>query len=127
MINCIWVEADNRWAFGVSGEGAVKITQAELTRLLDEQSKGKRIVKGGDGKPTTAEQGLIDNSRAERIWRNSELVVADIELNKVQDSDTNAVGTVSQWREYRKALRAWPEHSEFPDKAYRPVSPLIKE
>jgi len=31
------------------------------------------------------------------------------------------------WREYRKALRSWPEHEDFPNKESRPVSPLIKE
>ena len=59
----------------------------------------------------------------ERGWRNKELVRSDIELNKVQDTDPQAKGTVSQWREYRKALRAWPENKDFPNKGKRPVSP----
>lgn len=59
----------------------------------------------------------------ERSWRDVELIRADIELNKVQDSDPKSKGSVSAWREYRKALRAWPEHQDFPDKSKRPVAP----
>ena len=59
----------------------------------------------------------------ERSWRDAELIRADIELNKVQDSDPKSVGSVSQWREYRKALRSYPESEGFPNKDLRPVSP----
>lgn len=61
----------------------------------------------------------------ERGWRNFELDRADIELNKVQDSDPKSIGTVADWRTYRKALRAWPEHKDFPNKDKRPVSPDV--
>lgn len=70
---------------------------------------------------------IIDYSLEERIWRDGELVRSDIELNKVQDADPKCNGTVSQWREYRKALRAWPEHKDFPKKEFRPRSPDFKE
>lgn len=59
----------------------------------------------------------------ERYWRNRELNRSDIELNKVQDSDSNAKGSVADWRSYRKALRSWPESSDFPDSTKRPVAP----
>lgn len=59
----------------------------------------------------------------ERLWRDSELDRADIELYKVQDSDPKAKGSVSEWREYRKALRAYPESEGFPNKESRPVAP----
>lgn len=62
-------------------------------------------------------------ARTERVWRNSELNRADIELYKVQDSDSKAVGSVSPWREYRKALRQWPENQHFPDSSKRPIAP----
>lgn len=62
-------------------------------------------------------------SNEENAWRNAELTRADEELNKVQDSDPKAVGTVAGWREYRKALRAWPESVKFPNTADRPTSP----
>ena len=55
----------------------------------------------------------------ERIWRDSELAFADIELNKVQDG--RGTGLVSDWRDYRNLLRDWPEDENFPDQAFRPV------
>lgn len=65
----------------------------------------------------------VDTSEQERVWRDAELERADIELYKVQDSDPNAVGLVADWREYRKALRAWPQNESFPDSTQRPVAP----
>ena len=59
---------------------------------------------------------------AEKLWRNAELTRADEELNKVQDADPKAVGTVAQWREYRRALRNYPESEGF-SSGIRPVSP----
>lgn len=59
----------------------------------------------------------------ERSWRNHELFRADVELNKVQDSDPKATGTVTVWRDYRKQLRAWPENKDFPNKEKRPQAP----
>lgn len=59
----------------------------------------------------------------ERGWRNFELYRADVELYKVQDSDPKAAGSVTDWRTYRKELRAWPEHKDFPNKDKRPVPP----
>lgn len=63
----------------------------------------------------------------ERLWRDSELTRADVELYKAQDSDPKSVGSVSDWRFYRKALRAWPESKGFPKEAHRPVAPDTKE
>ena len=60
-------------------------------------------------------------AEAEKVWRNAELARADIELNKVQDGAGK--GTVTAWREYRCALRDWPEHDKFPNEVYRPTAP----
>lgn len=57
----------------------------------------------------------------ERVWRDGELDRADVELNKVQDG--MGTGTVAVWREYRCALRNWPESEFFPDSTKRPVAP----
>lgn len=78
-----------------------------------------------DIKKHQSDKSSEDQSYTERSWRDSELIRADIELCKVQDSDPKAVGTVAGWREYRKALRAWPEHESFPDSAQRPVAPDV--
>lgn len=64
---------------------------------------------------------------SERLWRDCELVRCDFEVYKVQDSDPNAQGSVGGWREYRKALRAWPEHQDFPKTEFRPKAPDFKE
>jgi hypothetical protein len=40
-------------------------------------------------------------------WALSEMERVRGELEKVQDSDPKATGTVSMWRDYRKTLRAW--------------------
>jgi hypothetical protein len=68
--------------------------------------------------PTIEEQ-----SQQEVYWRNSELARADIELYKVQDADPKAKGSVSQWRSYRKDLRQWTEHKNFPLQEFRPKAP----
>lgn len=62
----------------------------------------------------------------EVLWRNSELARADVELNKVQDSDQSAIGSVADWRAYRKSLRAWPECKDFPCVSSRPKAPDFK-
>ena len=62
-------------------------------------------------------------TRSEREWRNSELIRADEELNKVQDSDPKSKGTVGDWRAYRKALRAMTEAEGFPTQHVRPTAP----
>lgn len=67
-----------------------------------------------------------DVDTLERAWRDIELLRADYELNKVQDADPNAVGTVALWREYRKNLRAFPQREGFPDVSARPVAPDMK-
>ena len=47
-----------------------------------------------------------------REWRNSELLKADIEINKIEDSGGESMG----YRKYRTALREWPQSDGFPDK-----------
>lgn len=105
---------------------AVEITKQQHEFLLGEQSLGKTISADSNGFPVLVEEA-IDYSAVERAWRDSELDRADEELNKVQDSDPKAYGTVTQWRDYRKELRAWPEHAQFPTQAQRPKSPDFKE
>lgn len=87
---------------------------------------------GADMTPMTAEEieahlnptpTLEQLAAIERYWRDGELERADIELNKVQDG--MGIGTVSVWREYRCALRNWPESEFFPDSSKRPVAPDV--
>lgn len=62
---------------------------------------------------------------AELGWIEVELARARDELEKVQDSDPKARGSVSEWRDYRRMLRAWPEKEDFPSLEARPVAPDI--
>jgi len=99
----------------------IPVDDAHYKHLILEQSLGKKI-KFEDGR-LVAESPPSQEEVLERMWRDSELSRADTELNKVQDSDRKATGTVSEWRTYRKALRDWPESINFPSKDKRPKAP----
>lgn len=46
--------------------------------------------------------------------RNMELDRADVMLNRAADGE-KGIGTQKAWREYRIALRNWPDTDSFPD------------
>src|SRR5690554_636524 len=98
-------------------EDAVEISKELHSSLLQGQASGKVIVSDESGYPVLSDPVITqeDLEVFERIWRDAELNRSDIELNKVQDSDPKAKGSVSDWRTYRKELRAWPESENFPD------------
>jgi hypothetical protein len=80
-----------------------------------------RIVPNEFGYPSLESIPETDpRSWNEKIWVEQELQKVRDELEKVQDSDTNAVGSVSTWRTYRKALRAWQDNENFPNVEFRP-------
>lgn len=105
---------------------AVEISNETHATLLEGERQGKIISGDENGYPVlTARpaptQEQLENT--ERIWRDAELRRADIALNLVQDADPKCVGTVTVWRQYRKDLRALPEHELFPAIEARPVAP----
>lgn len=104
---------------------SIEISESLHTELLKGLSSGRQIALDNNGTPQIVDkpEDLSFASNIERSWRDSELQIADIELYKVQDSDPKASATVGDWRAYRKALRAWPEHPNFPDKSFRPTRP----
>lgn len=108
---------------------AIEITSEKRKELLGGESQGLQISCGEDRSPVLIDLPIDPeiSIMQENAWIKEELTFAGNELDKVQDSDPKAFGTVSQWREYRKLLRAWSEHKDFPNKESRPVSPLIKE
>lgn len=99
--------------------------------FFDEESSpsGSDYVNLGNNSPSNGFQVWLfpgwsddlESRESERLWRNGELLRADVELNKSQDGD--GAGTVKAWREYRKALRAWPSAKGFPSPEFRPVPP----
>ena len=62
---------------------------------------------------------------AERKWRDAAIAKADVELLKVQDNQ--GIGLVGDWREYRRQLRDWPEHEDFPNPEHRPIVMITQE
>ena len=65
--------------------------------------------------PTQAQLAAL-----ERTWRDAELLKADIEVNKAADTGS---ATEPAWRQYRQALRNWPQSAEFPAQSCRPTPP----
>lgn len=103
---------------------AIEITDKLRWELIAGQADGKQITVNIDQVSLQVRKvDLYELTFLERDWRDMELVRSDIELNKVQDSDPKSSGSVSDWRSYRKALRAWPEQSNFPNKEFRPKAP----
>lgn len=108
-------------------DDAIEITKAVYRELRSATDQGKKViveqgsfvVKNVD---ITPEQ-LIDQ---EHVWLVKELERAGFELDKVQDSDPNSTGTVGDWRTYRKALRVWHDHKDFPKTEFRPKAPDIE-
>ena len=102
---------------------AIEITDQQRWELLAGQTGKNIAVVDGDVVLSDVVKTIESIFQEERDWRDNELQKADIELYKVQDSDPKSRGTVTQWREYRKSLRAWPDNKNFPNKEYRPTSP----
>ena len=108
---------------GTLPEDTILCTEDEFKTFTSTLATPTGMCRGAspDGKPCWVPipaQTTAEAASAERMWRDDELMVADIELNKLQDGV--GVGTVTAWRAYRCALRDWPEHPKFPDKAFRP-------
>lgn len=91
-----------------------------LSSPPEDQVRGSK-----NGQPCWVSNPLMElNAVASELsWCRYEMERARDELEKVQDSDDKAFGSVAEWRTYRKALRAWPEHENFPDKNFRPINP----
>jgi hypothetical protein len=85
---------------------------------------------GIDGYPCWVEKANTtesENRNIETSWVSQEMLRVRDEIEKLQDSDSSANGTISDWRVYRKSLRSWAEHHNFPNKEFRPKAPDFKE
>lgn len=100
----------------------VEITEELYFRLLRDNSEG-RVIKSNEKGHPFSDEVTVNTSDSEVMWVDVELRRAGEELDKVQDSDPSAFGSVSEWRTYRKALRAWVKDVKFPNKDFRPTSP----
>ena len=78
-------------------------------KMMQEVKAGEAEIIPFDHKAAEVER--LKNEARE--WRNSELLKADIEINKIEDSGGESMG----YRKYRMALREWPQSVGFPKKA----------
>ncbi len=67
--------------------------------------------------PTDEEQLAMDIAR-EQAWVKGEMEFADEEIRALEDGE--GIGIEQDWRTYRVALRAWPNHPSYPDSVSRP-------
>jgi len=106
-------------------EDAVKISFTLYKELLNGCLSGKSVFWDEGNNPYLVSSTLTIDQLVclEKDWVTNQLSYATEELNKVQDSDPNAKGSVADWRSYRKSLRAWHTHLDFPNKEFRPVAP----
>lgn len=113
-------------AAGTWPEDAVQLTEEQYIELYNGLEGCKTQVavdRKGNVKivPLPAAEIKAIDSENERYWRNGELARADNMIRLAEDGE--GVGTVADWREYRKSLRKWPEHKSFPKESARPVAP----
>lgn len=116
---------DGSWGFFLDTEYCtdfVEITNAEHTRLISEQEKGKRIVCGDDGYPAavdpesllTADEKKERAAAAVRASRDALLLKTDILMladcfENLSDEDKK------NYKNYRQYLRDIPQNPDFPN------------
>ncbi len=98
----------------------IEIVDGENVPYSEED--GDALIFSGDATSIDYEGSVLETLKkedTERAWRDSELVVSDIEIYKAED-DLGAFDA-TDWRDYRKALRDWPTNPDFPDSTKRPI------
>lgn len=116
---------DGSWGFFLDTEYCtdfVEITDAEHSRLISEQEKGKQIVRGKDGYPAavapesllTADEKKERAAAAVRASRDALLLKTDILMladcfENLSDEDKK------NYKNYRQYLRDIPQNPDFPN------------
>lgn len=116
---------DGSWGFFLDTEYCtdfVEITNAEHSRLISEQEKGKQIIRGDDGYPTavdpesllTADEKKERAAAAVRASRDNLLLKTDILMladcfENLSDEDKK------NYKNYRQYLRDIPQNPDFPN------------
>lgn len=110
---------------GTLPSDVVEVSEEQFNSIMRGKVEGKVVAANKAGEPILRDFSHTKETLAieERVWRDAELKRADVELLRVQDGEPDARGTVGEWRNYRKELRAWPEHADFPNRKSRPVAP----
>jgi hypothetical protein len=103
-------------------EGNLLIPEDEFNRHWNEYQDWLKA--GNTPEPlVSVEEAAATAAFLAREQRDTELARADIQLLKVEDG-AKGLGTQKAWREYRNALRNWPETENFPE--VMPVAPDAK-
>lgn len=116
---------DGSWGFFLDTEYCtdfVEITDAEHSRLISEQEKGKQIIRGDDGYPAavdpesllTADEKKERAAAAVRASRDALLLKTDILMladcfENLSDEDKK------NYKNYRQYLRDIPQNPDFPN------------
>ena len=116
---------DGSWGFFLDTEYCtdfVEITDAEHSRLISEQEKGKQIIRGDDGYPAavdpesllTADEKKERAAAAVRASRDALLLKTDILMladcfENLSDEDKK------NYKNYRQYLRDIPQNHDFPN------------
>ncbi|MDO7898901.1 phage tail assembly chaperone [Pseudomonas citrulli] len=127
-----WIEEDGRFAFELTDNGGVEISDEDHAALFESRLDGKVIGKGPDGRPQLQVPPLptfVDLSRIERVWRDRQLLLTDGMVTRHRDEQEEGTDTTllaeqyTELQAYRRALRHWPEVGDFPKSEYRPLAP----
>ena len=128
-----WIEEDGRFAFEVTDNGGIEISEEDHAALFEPRQEVKIIGKGADGRPELQDppQPTVEElAGIERAWRDNQLSLTDGVVTRHRDELEEGVEptlTADQYIElqaYRRALRNWPEAGEFPLIDHRPPPPL---
>ncbi|WP_434673810.1 ATP-binding protein [Pseudomonas sp. R1-15] len=128
-----WIEEDGRFAFEVTDNGGIEISEEDHAALFERRQEVKIIGKGADGRPELQDppQPTVEElAGIERAWRDNQLSLTDGVVTRHRDEleegvePTLAADQYIELQAYRRALRNWPEAGEFPLIDHRPPPPL---
>jgi hypothetical protein len=115
-------------------DDVVEISAETHAELLAGESQGKVITWGDDGYPELMDAPPPSSAQVaaiERVWRDGQLAATDGAVARHRDEVESQVATTlsaEQYRAlqtYRLQLRDWPQSTEFPMEAGRPVTPPL--
>lgn len=96
-----------------------KCKKGQAPKYNHESGKWEKIDISLITQDETGALHLVTEEEVARCWRNGELSLADVIINKIEDFEIE--GDSKAWRQYRVALRNWPATEDFPK--IKPVSP----
>lgn len=104
-IPALWSESDQRFAFGISGAGAVQITKEQLAELMAGQGQGKMIRRSSEGLPVLIDPPIhvptADDHRAaiaaERYRKETAgIILSGMHIDTGRDSQALITGATVQ-------------------------------